>query len=77
MTDKYTTFGVIRGRCGHIHFSFLDALRCRNRDRMQCDRGGITSDREVYWVNPDGALIDEHNLSARPFDGGIKNEFIY
>ena len=45
----YTTWGSVRGDCGHVHRTLDAAIACLERDRRQCSRlgGGAYSDRHV------------------------------
>jgi hypothetical protein len=53
----YTTYGPIRGQCGHLHRTIEAAEACAERDGRGCARQirGY-SDRRVYWVGPDQVL---------------------
>ena len=55
---KYTTYGDVRGTCGHTHRSVRTAEECLRRDRYDCRAAGGYSDRGVYRVI-DGYLYDD------------------
>jgi len=46
----YTTWGSVRGCCGHAHRTLSGAERCLNRDRLGCFRQGGYSDRQIRVV---------------------------
>jgi hypothetical protein len=43
----FTTWGSVRGCCGHAHRSIEAAVKCIKADRAACKRQGGYSDREV------------------------------
>lgn len=45
----WTTWGPVRGGCGHAHKSVLVAVDCINRDRDRCSRRREHCDRELRW----------------------------
>lgn len=47
----YTTWGSVRGDCGHVHGTREAAQRCLERDRRGCAEQGGYSDREVRAVS--------------------------
>jgi hypothetical protein len=47
-SDTYTTYGSVRGDCGHQHQTHEAAQRCADRDMRGCRRAGGYSDRLVY-----------------------------
>lgn len=47
---RYTTWGSVRGGCGHVHRSARAAYRCLERDRAGCHRQGGYSDRRIRVV---------------------------
>lgn len=55
---QYTTWGRVRGDCGHVHDSLLEAVDCISRDQHGCQQQGGCSDREVRIV--DGRDEIEH-----------------
>lgn len=46
----YTTWGPVRGDCGHVHRSLDAAEACLNRDGRECKSAGGYSDREVRVI---------------------------
>lgn len=52
----YTTWGYVRGHCGHIHLSERTADDCLERDRRGCRSQGGYSDREVRAAMERGDL---------------------
>ena len=54
MADRYTTWGNVRGTCGHRHRSLDAAVQCLNADRRVCKSQGGYSDRGVFKLD-DGA----------------------
>jgi len=46
----WTTWGPVRGSCGHRHRSEDAAARCLERDRAGCSGQGGYSDREIRVV---------------------------
>jgi len=61
----YTTWGAVRGGCGHIHLTVADADACALADREACAGlgGGAYGDRRAYVVR-DGRLY--HITSGEP-----------
>ena len=47
---KYTTWGSVRGGCGHLHRTLGAAEACRIADSRDCKRAGGYSDRLMYAV---------------------------
>lgn len=81
----YTTWGPIRGGCGHKHRTLAGAVRCLARDRAGCARQGGYSDRmlrvlesgqsvEAYDVAKGPGFRPESAEEARPKVGGQKEE---
>lgn len=54
MTTHYTTFGPVRGDCGHKHKTEDAAHACASEDMDGCASQGGYSDRSVYVVTPAG-----------------------
>jgi hypothetical protein len=52
----YTTYGGVRGQCGHLHKTRKAAERCLDRDSRGCRASRGYSDRDVYAVDLDGYL---------------------
>jgi len=50
MTTHYTTYGSVRGTCGHHHRTLKGACRCLIEDQTRCHAlgGGARSDRGIY-----------------------------
>lgn len=46
----YTTWGGVRGGCGHLHRTREAAERCLERDRRGCEAQGGYSDRVIRVV---------------------------
>ena len=55
----YTTYGAVRGYCGHNHQNRTTALACLRRDREGCAAQGGYSDRGVYAIDAEGYLMCE------------------
>ena len=47
-TTTYTTYGDVRGTCGHRHHNLRTASACVSRDQRSCESVRGYSDREVY-----------------------------
>jgi len=54
----YSTYGEVRGQCGHLHATQAEARRCLAEDRSAVGVAyrGAYSDRRVVAVGPDGYL---------------------
>ena len=65
----YTTYGHIRGQCGHWHQKKYTAWACMMRDWTACTDHGGYSDRNVYAVGPDGYLIHDDGSPVWPSHG--------
>lgn len=52
----WTTYGDIRGQCGHLHKSRKAAQDCADRDQRGCASQRGYSDRDVHAVDADGYL---------------------
>ncbi len=50
---QYTTYGSVRGGCGHKHRSRQTAERCAYRDQDNCNSIRCYSDRRVLPVDSD------------------------
>lgn len=53
MSDsRYTTWGSVRGDCGHAHETIVAAVKCLDYDRQCCRKlgGGAYSDRMVRAI---------------------------
>lgn len=47
MKTYYTTYGPVRGHCGHKHRTARAANGCCNRDHYDCANAGGYSDRRI------------------------------
>jgi hypothetical protein len=47
--ETFTTWGPVRGCCGHAHRSIAAAVQCKQRDYAGCRRQGGYSDRQVRY----------------------------
>ena len=50
----YTTYGSVRGGCGHKHRTIETACRCAQKDQRDCKSVRGYSDRSVW------AVVDGH-----------------
>ena len=57
----YTTYGSVRGCCGHTHTTVEQAERCLNRDESGCSKQGGYSDRSIVAVGDDGYLYRDRD----------------
>ena len=72
---KYTTYGSVRGGCGHIHRSEATAERCLASDQRDCRAGGGYSDRAIKLIGTDGYLYHDDagdQLVCSPGGYGIR-----
>lgn len=65
----YTTYGDVRGQCGHAHATLEGAYLCLEADRIGCRRQGGGSDRHVCAVDADGYLTDLDGYTVWPAHG--------
>jgi hypothetical protein len=56
MSERYTTWGPVRGDCGHAHTMPMAAERCIERDRAGCEYQGGYSDRHVRVISDESEL---------------------
>ncbi len=49
---RYTTEGVLRGRCGHHHKKLESAVDCLDADESRCVSLGGHTDRKIFAVGP-------------------------
>jgi len=71
---KYTTYGSVRGCCGHRHRTIRAAVLCAANDQESCHDQGGYSDREVVLVGDDGYLYrDLGHVSAEDGDHWIRS----
>jgi len=79
----YTTYGSVRGCCGHKHRTLKTAQECADRDQAGCrtQGSGAYSDREIVLIGDDGYLYyDTGQFAAEdggdwirgPAGGGVK-----
>ncbi len=60
----YTTWGSVRGDCGHAHKTVKKAMACLQRDRNDCASlpgGNCYSDREIRAIE---SVADLHNYDV-------------
>lgn len=70
----YTTYGSVRGCCGHRHRTPEAAQACIDRDQRGCASQGGYSDRSIATVGPNGYLYrDEACEDWIPGPGGRSN----
>lgn len=62
----YTTWGPVRGSCGHEHKSIDTADACLRRDGEGCAGQGGYTDRNIYALDADGCrrTLRENELPA-------------
>jgi len=65
----YTTYGHVRGLCGHRHQSESAAGQCVARDQNGCASQGGYSDRTVYTIGDDGYLENAQGSPVWPSHG--------
>lgn len=71
MATYYTTYGGVRGTCGHRHRTATSALVCLEGDSAACHRQGGYSDRLVVRVpdgTPPGDLTDQGIAQSEMYD---------
>lgn len=66
----YTTYGDVRGQCGHLHRTRSSARACLNRDQSGCASQGGYSDRDVHAIDMDGYLTHDDGDYVRGPGGG-------
>ena len=54
--SHWTSYGLVRGQCGHRHREVDSAIRCISHDRVACKREGGDSDRSVWLIDDNGYL---------------------
>lgn len=65
----YTTWGEIRGCCGHAHRTFDAAIACIKRDDVGCASQGGYSDRHLRLIESRTELKNydvRHGPGKRP-----------
>lgn len=66
----YTTYGQVRGCCGHRHTSVETAERCITKDGRGCRMQGGYTDRSIVDVREDGRLYIPDTDTWVPGPGG-------
>lgn len=68
MSKVYTTWGSVRGCCGHRHKTPETAEACRARDNRACAgfSGNGYSDRAVYVTEANDPYIDGYHTTKHP-----------
>jgi hypothetical protein len=66
---RYTTYGHVRGQCGHVHETMEAAEACAARDGDGCHSQGGYSDRHGYVVDEDGYLVTRSGNPVWPAHG--------
>lgn len=62
---SYTTYGSVRGGCGHKHRTIETACRCMQRDQRDCKSVRGYSDRSVVlYVNGEQQELSEGDFAA-------------
>lgn len=46
----FTTWGRVRGCCGHAHLTIGGAIKCLEADQSGCESQGGHSDRKIRWI---------------------------
>lgn len=63
MVVRYTTWGSVRGCCGHLHLTREGAEQCLARDRRSCRRQGGVSDRTLRRIEGE-TLVEARRILA-------------
>lgn len=63
-TTSYTTWGPVRGDCGHHHTTQETAFACIQRDQRGCRSQGGYSDRALRLLEPDN--LDAYDGTRGP-----------
>ena len=66
MATTYTTWGSVRGGCGHDHATREDADLCLELDMDGCGGQRGYSDRQVYESDPEGYYVGDDGEYAWP-----------
>lgn len=64
MVVRYTTWGSVRGGCGHLHRTREGAEKCLARDRRLCRMLGGVSDRTLRRIDGDSLSDVRRILSS-------------
>lgn len=62
---KYTTWGSVRGDCGHVHHGYTAALHCIRADAAGCRSQGGYTDRHVRCVTGP-ADLESYDVTRGP-----------
>jgi len=65
MADAFTTWGPVRGDCGHVHPTEAEAAACIHRDAAGCARQGGYSDRRPRRIGC-RADLDGYDVTRGP-----------
>jgi len=74
-TVIFSTYGSVRGCCGHRHKSRAAAEKCLANDQAGCKSQGGYSDREIVLVGDDDYLYrDMGQIAAEDGDHWIRTD---
>jgi len=62
---RYTTWGPVRGDCGHEHRTMRAACECVERDQRGCAKQGGYTDRHLRVLDP-GHTVNEYDTTQGP-----------
>lgn len=62
----YTTWGPVRGGCGHVHLTMDAAAECAAKDARKCAAAGGYSDRRVRRL--EGPTRNDLRQAAKSYD---------
>ena len=54
----YTTWGSVRGDCGHVHKTAESAEKCIEKDNSGCHKQGGYSDRRIREIESRADLLN-------------------
>ena len=63
---RFTTWGSVRGGCGHLHLTREGAEKCAARDRRLCHMQGGVSDRLLRRI--EGNTLTEVRRGLEHYD---------
>lgn len=68
---RFTTWGSIRGDCGHLHLTRAGAEKCAARDRRLCHMQGGVSDRILRRIEGDSLadvrrILTSYDITSGP-----------
>jgi len=69
MTKIYTTWGSVRGCCGHRHRTLKAAKRCLEKDQRACANlpgGNAYSDRHIRIADSGDTAVDRYTTTYGP-----------